>query len=519
MRIELSDKNVIKYSTIFIYPFYYSSNKKEIVTILENSQKWKTEKFNIKEENKRAEYVYFHPYIRDILFSQKEKEAELYKSPVTYLGYSKEKKLLLKVKYPEKNKDNNWDWEEYVSNQERYYPIDSIHLSVFEFGIGILSIQISECIEVNNFIGKKFKEILVFNELARKISASIKPSEQKKQGRLLDSINIEGISNSKEEFKDESFLSIENGSIDVSNVIKSLLTPIPSFQSVLDDRMIVYSYVCFDEKEVDANDIISAHEDFLTFTFVDKQWKGSFANRALINEYLKLHLYDRWLDYGTLYGFSRFSSTCLVNGSKGSLTFSTIYDHFETIYYEIALLTYFQRAALLSFSRKAAECAEKLKQSEKNAYENIKKLKKDFLLFTNKYWFIEITGQEQGIDIHNKWSDVIKNNQLFEEVRQELAELDEFVEIIQANSLNLFMEILTIIATIGLILSLWIGFFSISIPDKIFCFTNLGSISYMISFLICMVSTIYIIKFFSEDNIQKKLVEKTKFFLKDSNNE
>ncbi|MBI5206199.1 MAG: hypothetical protein HY934_00230 [Candidatus Firestonebacteria bacterium] len=167
--------------------------------------------------NKYAEYVYFHPYIRDVFFSQKENK------PVTYLGYQrddKEKKLLLHVKYPEKNEVKNWDWEEYVPAQERDYPIDSIHLSIFEFGIGILSIQVAECLGEDNFKGKKFKEILAFNELARKISASIRPSEQKKQGRLLDSISIEGVANSKEEFKDESYLSIEN-KLNVSNVIKS----------------------------------------------------------------------------------------------------------------------------------------------------------------------------------------------------------------------------------------------------------------------------------------------------------
>ncbi|MBI5206200.1 MAG: hypothetical protein HY934_00235 [Candidatus Firestonebacteria bacterium] len=234
---------------------------------------------------------------------------------------------------------------------------------------------------------------------------------------------------------------------------------------------------------------------------------------------------------GTLYGFSRFSSTCLVNGYKGkdkkgkeSFSFNEIYNHFETIYYEIALLTYFQRAALLKFSKEAAKCADEFKQSDENVYKNIKKLKEDFLLFTNKYWFIEITGQEQGIDIHNKWSDVVKNNQLFEEVRQELSELHEYIEIIQANDeniqankLNLLMGALTILATIGLILSLWIGFFSISIPDKIFCIKkeSLEILFYLAPLVICSYFSIYIYRLYTEVDKRKQLVEKTKNLLKE----
>ncbi len=299
MRVDLSDKNVLRYATIFLYPFYYSPDKKSVLNKLVETQKWKAEKFDINRKEKYREYVFFHPYIRDIFFHQ---EGSPHEFPVTYLRYQHDAPLVLNVKYPQSWEDRS----KYVSASERSYPIDSIQISLFDFGIGVLVIQIEDSLQRKDYESLKFKEVLCFNEMARRIAPSFHPEEQKKAGILLDSISIVGIEDSQENFRGISNL-IKDRVVEVSKTIQTLLHPLVNcnifeekntnnehycFQTALDERMVVYSYVCLDTDEMETDEIMLADEDFLTFALIDKAWEGSFSNKDLIQEYLKSHAYE-----------------------------------------------------------------------------------------------------------------------------------------------------------------------------------------------------------------------------------
>lgn len=533
MRVNLSDKNVIRYSTIFLYPFYYAPDKKDIVETLEKTGNWKAERYDINDVKKYAEYVYFHPFIRDILFGQK---GEPHESPVTYIRY-KSKNLFLGVKYPSK-------WEDYVPFQEIDYPVDSIQISLFEFGVGILAIQVGEELLSSS---KKFKEILYFNELVRRIAPSFDPAKQKHFGLLLEAVFFRGIDNTKETFPDNVYKSVKDNVVYVSRTISELLSPLENldifkeenkgklgFKTALDERMVVYSYICLDKDDgIKEEGIMVADEDFLTFTLVDKEWEGSFANRDLISEYLKVHAYDNWKEYGTRYGFSRYSGTCLVLDSKEeviekikngkeSFSYHTLYTHFETIYYEIALLVYFHRVALLKFSKEAADCSDKFynslikngKKLKREAHDMVRDLRAKFLLFHNKYWFTEVTNIDQGIDIFNKWEDAIKNRQLFEEVRQELVELNEFVEREHSSNLNLLMGGLTFLASVGGILTVWVGFLGINIPPVVEEKMPYLSIFGKVLFVACFIFTVLIVCMLFSKKIRSKIFEKIADFVR-----
>ncbi|NLW36603.1 MAG: hypothetical protein GXY80_14165, partial [Syntrophorhabdus aromaticivorans] len=207
----------------------------------------------------------------------------------------------------------------------------------------------------------------------------------------------------------------------------------------------------------------------------------SFANSGLVPDYLDLHAYDNWRDLGTRYGFTRYSGTCLAVASKSEVlsggqkpfSYGTLYTHFETIYYEVALLVFFHRATLVRFSKDAADCAELFREaramqdSERKgrAFERARDLRGEFLLFHNKYWFTEITNQDQGIDMFNRWETALRNKQLFEEVKQELSELNEYIEREHAGNLDLLVGGLTVLAAAGLILTIWLSFLGANIPS------------------------------------------------------
>ena len=512
---DLSEVPVLRYSTVFLYPFYYSPDKNTVLKKLtEENGQWEVQKFKFEGESKEesekySEYVYFYPYVREILFSDKDKASD---RPSVYLRYRLPGDAKLVVTYPD-TWDSLGEFIEISGDQHSVeYPIDSIQAHIFEFGIGILAIQVAD--DCFSYRKKQFKEILCFNEIARKIAPSFDVNDQKKAGLLPDAIMIKNLEGTREGFSKESRV-IKDGTGYVSNVIKSLLMPLESgnildpktgnmqkdkglFQTVLDERMVVYSYVCLDNGKLSANRFSSANKDMLRFTFVDKWRDDSFCNDTMVEQHVKNHIYDNWLGAGTRYGFTRYSGAlitteslakiCEESSRSESFGFTSLYDHFETIYYEIALLLFFQRASLISFSHQATLMASnfaknvempKSKEKEENLENLLKELldlRAKFVLFNNKYWFSEITNLDQGIDIFDKWEGCLRNKTLFEEVNQEIKELTDYVSYIQerneadqAKKLNALILKLTIIATAGLILTVWFGYFGMSIIDETSC--------------------------------------------------
>ncbi|MEM2144054.1 MAG: hypothetical protein QW279_01730 [Candidatus Jordarchaeaceae archaeon] len=488
--ISLLFSKVVRYSTIFLYPFFYSGKKEDFVKALTETGSWLPQKFE--PQVMFPEYAYFQPVIRDFLFSQEDVD----KRPVVYLRYKLTKKnqdiegnkLFFQVKYPE---NSFFNFKEILGeNLTRNYPIDSIQISVFPFGVGILAIQVEQEFKYENE-AINFQEVLCFNELARRTSPSFDYEKQKSCGLLPDKVSLvigkdnevlksnnNLTSEENFEFKETNLGLIKEGHIGVSNTIKFLLQPLknanvfdaedksePRFQTALDERMIVYSYVCL--KRDDIVTLRKVDKDFLNLILVDKEWGGSFGNDDLIEGYIKKHAYDNWIDYGTRYGFSNYSGVILTlsnfNASPDDFNLRILYSHFETMYYEIALLTFFYKTALLRFSSESAICAkmfyesieDRLRSNKEEVYRKVKKLRTDFLYFTNKYWFAELTYQVQGIDIFDKWKVVTEIENLFLQVDKEISELEEYIDREQSTHLNLVLYFLAAAAVLGVIFT-WI---------------------------------------------------------------
>lgn len=433
-KISLIDKEVIKFSTIFLYPFYYQGNKESVIHKLKSEGNWESPIYQY--EKYYDEYVYFHPFTRDILFDQSNID---YEKSMVYLYFKKSKELKLKVTYKEKG---NKGFHEI----EKFYPINSIQLHLFDLNVGILTIQIQTAKTL------KFREILQFNELVRRIAPSWQG--QKDIGHLpqkVEFIDLNGhtIVESVEDFNEQEMIQRpRDGVVYVSKLIQHLMSPLKNdkkadlsktdqtelrYQTALDERMVVYSYVCFDDK-VQASEIILSDDDFLAFVLVDREPGGSFSNKSMTKKYLKQYKYNRWEDLGTRYGFSRYSGVVLgkddpwiEDGKEIHFFRDKIFKDFKTIYYQIALILYFHRAALLKFSHESSLCSEILSRSQNNI-KQVNDLRKDFLVFTNKFWFTEITNQDQGIEMFDQWEGILRNKELFDEVAYELKEINEFIE-------------------------------------------------------------------------------------------
>ncbi|MEW6007110.1 MAG: hypothetical protein AB1595_03010 [bacterium] len=56
------------------------------------------------------------------------------------------------------------------------------------------------------------------------------------------------------------------------------------------------------------------------------------------------------------------------------------------------------------------------------------RLRSVFIKFTNKYWFIEVTPQEQGIEIYKQWLGLLDLQKLYDQIEKEISELAGYVE-------------------------------------------------------------------------------------------
>lgn len=108
---------------------------------------------------------------------------------------------------------------------------------------------------------------------------------------------------------------------------------------------------------------------------------------------------------------------------------------FRQIYARLGLVAHFQKTALLGASARLSYLAERGKNGELKEYDDsvrsaeIRQFYSHFLEFTQVYWFDEISPQEQGVELFAMWQRSLRTKELYDEVRQELRDLVEFVNV------------------------------------------------------------------------------------------
>jgi hypothetical protein len=107
--------------------------------------------------------------------------------------------------------------------------------------------------------------------------------------------------------------------------------------------------------------------------------------------------------------------------------------HFHHHYFLMALAAQFHKAALLSFLARTAEVVEQWDRgaeadtNERFATE-VQTINKDFLQFTNRYWFLDVSNQLQAQEHFAMWRRKLKLEEHFQAVRQRLLDLHEHLQ-------------------------------------------------------------------------------------------
>ncbi|NUO10021.1 MAG: hypothetical protein HUU08_15335 [Candidatus Brocadia sp.] len=456
--------------TIFIFPFKYErADKKDlepdkIAHLLSNGNKdskkgWVIEHYAIDSVDNYNEFYYFHPNVQKALFNKKRNTG------MEFLKRTDFHKLT--VQY--------YDTDNHLQTIETQ--VNEIDIHLFDNQIGLLTITTEKREDDKT---TDFHALLKYNDMVRRVypphlgdinTCGLKQNEEKKGNikniQFINSLTCENTCKPKydsrllpvrislcgdnnklvgEDFEPINLKANEDKDIVfLSNIIKELLAPFDLkhthnmsmdkgkiyYTPFIDDRMFIVSYYsdndvsyklknrCCDGYEYEISD------DWYRFIFVDGNY-ANIENDAMKYDLIRSHTYARWAKFGSLFGMSRYSFVLLCSTDAPSY----LKQHMKSMYYQMAMIVLFQRAMLLKFAEDIDDltlCFEVGKLST-DLKEKSDRLHGEFIKFINKYWFVEVTPQEQGIEIYNQWMGLLNLEKLYNEVQKEVSELAGYVE-------------------------------------------------------------------------------------------
>jgi hypothetical protein len=121
---------------------------------------------------------------------------------------------------------------------------------------------------------------------------------------------------------------------------------------------------------------------------------------------------------------------------------------FRQIYVRMGLVAHFQKTALLGATARLSSLARRLSETgDLDDYakdgKQIKAFYEHFIEFTQVYWFDEVSPQEQGVQLFEMWQRALRSKELYAEVRQEVKDLVDYVNLKENEKQSITMETLT----------------------------------------------------------------------------
>ncbi len=379
---------------------------------------WREAKTELNSAELYNEFSYFYPHIRKVLFPRTGKNS-----------LSETKELIAEEGSVYKIKMEK-------EENEFSLTLEKLTLYVFDKSIGILSFHLKNYEYDEN-------EILKINDFGRRIYPQFLGKDEDdfvkatKNAFLADRIelNINGHT-VIEKFSDFKSLDGEIARLDrvESKMIPSFIKKIvgDAVLPIIDDRMFVVSFYLDEKKRVldrlkkfDNGDYGYVNDDWwYKFLFVDGKDK-SCANRVFCKEVVKKSTYDRWIDWGTLWGITRYS---FVGISSGGLYM----EHANSVYFDMVVLLLSYKAYLVYLNTQVQDIVAKINGKEGSSLKDIsndsKKVYEKYLSFLNGIYFKEVTPQDQGIEMYRKAFYVMNIENMLKDFDREIEELDDYID-------------------------------------------------------------------------------------------
>lgn len=148
---------------------------------------------------------------------------------------------------------------------------------------------------------------------------------------------------------------------------------------------------------------------------------------------------------------------------------------FKHQYFLLFLIAHFHKAALLSMSDELAVAMNRLEVGDTESVRQFKRTIRQsmevFLRFTHRYWFHEVSNQELARAIFSRLTRHLGNDALYEEVRNEVDDMNEYLDTDsarrQANTI-LRLTVVTVFGLIGTVATGFLGMNLLSAADEPF---------------------------------------------------
>lgn len=458
---------------IFSLDYKTRTNTFEFKRLLRDE--WEEKSFVINECN-FGQFVYFYDFVRDVIFDHN------YNNHLKYISDIEKYNQFLKY-YEFKNANSG----EYLIKAKRNdgfdiykLKIEKINLFVYSSGVSIL------CFFLENEDRDALPEdILRINEYGRRIYPQFlkgKPlSNGAKEVFLSSEIRLDslGISEKFEYF--DNVDNINKNPLKISNHILSLLgekfctlhnglskTNNVFIAPILDDRMFVISWYNNDRFFEELAKGNKKDDFWYSYLFVDKK-APSCKNENMLRDQLQKCTYLRWFGDRQIFGITRYSFVSIVGKDREWLR-----DQMNGNYFYLALLTLLQRSCILKFSDEISEVALLEKSKEKEFSNRVHQLYKEFIRFTNKIYFKEITAQEQGIELYDMLQSSMNIESQISLLKDDINELHQFSAFLEnekqtenANNLSENANKLAKVGAIFLPATLFVGLLGMNtMPSK-----------------------------------------------------
>ena len=462
------NKKIVSQHT-FLFPFTVRSDK-DFEDFWENlekkNDKWERLPFSFKEDaNLRYnEWVYFYDYVRKSLFdTEPEKNSEKENPFVKYFTIKrdiiKNSHIVYHLASTDKNGKCKKDWKIFDLT------INNISLFLFRTNVGVLSIELLNYKQKDGFIPnsdlnqsdnwyEEFKDILLINDFGRRIYPQFigkvngnnnddndcsKGTGVTKNTFLADKIEFYLGTGAQEveEFKTEDYLNekIKSG-MRFPKYFNLLLGDLKDkIVPLIDDRMYT---VCWYGNNVLSKDLTQktpeeeykflTSEDWYKYVYIDGKDIG-VANKKMMKALNRVATYDRWADYGTLFGITRYSLVALTDESYFS--YNTLREHMRGVYYLMAVLLLAQRASIVHFFDKVTEISQVLDKEplSSESLNKVTSLYASLIEFESRLHFAEVTPQEQGIEMYKKAYNIMGIDELSDDLKYEVEKLHNFIDL------------------------------------------------------------------------------------------
>lgn len=442
-----SQEKLYSYHT-FMFPFTF---EKEFILSID----WVHKFFALESQKDFNEYVYFYRHIQDAIYN---KEKENNSNISKYYEYKKQEGT-------------------YIINCKKgifELELDGLSLRIFNTDVAILSFNLKNTrysdmdsvLAINDFGRKIYPQFLGENFTCNTKNA-ILPShitltlDNKVIKENFERFNkISNLKNLKELNLLPSFISvlIEENFPKKNN--KTTIRPI------IDDRMFVISQYMNDEL-VNNFKIFKGNEEYeyetndfwYKYIFIDGDGK-TCQSKNMTKKLISESTYDRWIEWGTLFGISRYSFVAITGSWFGE---NRLLPHMQTMYFQMFTLLLAYKATIIKFSDDIQNATSKTSEDLIQLSAETKKIYKEYLDFLNKLYFKEITAQDQGIELYNQAMKIMDIEKYMNDLDHEVNQLHTYVDMLEEKERNNKLEMISKIGAVLLPPSLLAGLFGMNV--------------------------------------------------------